>query len=173
MFPHLANENTSNTPHASSYDPSLNTRTTSKQPTPGMFSQTPSGSRTNPVPEHDQRVPSVNEYLSPGQDVAATQSQQKLPYGIFLACQHFLENPRVTQRMCKGCENRGNVVHTFWNKQRKSWQTIRPRPANVRRFCLCRNYASTGQKCFNGQACTFAHGHEELYIWSMDQKKGE
>ena len=113
------------------------------------------------------------EKTHPKVEIVATRSSQPLPYGIIPVCKHFLSDPRrSTQKMCKGCENRRKGVYAFWNKESKAWTAIRPRPTNVKSYSICGHYLSPVRKCFPGPDCNFAHGQEELYIWTMDSKKG-
>ena len=52
------------------------------------------------------------------------------------------------------------------------WQVMRPRPRDVHfavPFQICRHY-SNGSECRT--SCTFAHGEEELALWTTQRQAG-
>ena len=103
---------------------------------------------------------------------------RKLPSDVFVLCDHFLEknNKRSASifektKACKGCENRSKLKYGTWNDSRKEWQIMRSYPKAVpltAAFQLCSHFP-TGRRC-RKEPCSFAHGKQELTVWTMDRE---
>ena len=105
----------------------------------------------------------------------------KIPDGVFVVCEDFLQkNLRIPRsilnksKACKGCENRSKLKYAFWNNNNREWQKIRPYPEKVPShvaFSVCRQYA-INTSCLR-TPCSFAHGQEELDMWTLEREGGK
>ena len=103
---------------------------------------------------------------------------RKIPHGVYVVCDHFLRKNRnraasiyEKTKACKGCENRSKLKYAFWNGIWKQWELIRPYPEKVPvnvTFKECRQY-SANIRCLK-TSCTFAHGQQELTMWTMERE---
>ena len=112
----------------------------------------------------------------------SSNTYRKIPDGVFVVCDDFLhKNLRRAasihekRKACKGCEIRSKLSYAFWSKNRKQWKKIRPYPAgkvpgNVV-FKECREYANN-TPCLQ-TPCSFAHGQQELLMWTLDRERGK
>ena len=105
---------------------------------------------------------------------------RKVPAGIYVVCDHFLkenlQRPASVShkaKPCKGCENRSKLKYAFWSVIWKRWEEIRPYPKdlNIIRFKVCRLY-SKRNRCLK-IPCAFAHGEQELTMWTMEREGGK
>ena len=105
---------------------------------------------------------------------------RKIPKGVYVVCDHFLEGTQKRPakiceiKPCKGCENRSKLKYAVWSDNRKRWQLIRPYPEKVRvnvAFKECKHYASN-LPCLK-KPCLFAHGQQELTMWTMEREGGK
>ena len=105
----------------------------------------------------------------------------KIPDGVFVVCEDFLQkNLRLPRsilnksKACKGCENRSKLKYAIWSNNNRQWQRIRPYPEKVPShvaFSVCRQYA-LNTPCLR-TPCSFAHGQEELDMWTLEREGGK
>ena len=105
----------------------------------------------------------------------------KIPDGVFVVCDDFLQkNLRLAKsirektKACKGCENRSKLKYAFWSNNNRQWQIIRQYPEKVPShvaFSVCRQYA-INTPCLR-TPCSFAHGQEELEMWTLEREGGK
>ena len=105
----------------------------------------------------------------------------KIPDGVFVVCDDFLQkNLRLAKsirektKACKGCENRSKLKYAFWSNNNRQWQIIRQYPEKVPShvaFSVCRQYA-INTPCLR-IPCSFAHGQEELDMWTLEREGGK
>jgi len=105
----------------------------------------------------------------------------KIPDGLFVVCDDFLQkNLRLAKsirektKACKGCENRSKLKYAFWSNNNRQWQIIRQYPEKVPShvaFSVCRRYA-INTPCLR-IPCSFAHGQEELDMWTLEREGGK
>lgn len=111
--------------------------------------------------------------------VSSSNTFRKIPKGVFVVCDDFLQKNLKRgasiyekSKACKGCEIRSKLKYAVWCDNSKQWQLIRPYPAekvpaNVA-FSECGLY-STNRPC-RWTSCTFAHGQQELIMWTMERE---
>ena len=105
----------------------------------------------------------------------------KIPDGVFVVCDDFLQKNlrlaksiREKSKACKGCENRSKLKYAFWSNNNRQWQIIRQYPEKVPShvaFSVCRQYAIK-TPCLR-IPCSFAHGQEELDMWTLEREGGK
>lgn len=105
----------------------------------------------------------------------------KIPDGVSVVCDDFLKkNLRLAKsirektKACKGCENRSKLKYAFWSNNNRQWQIIRQYPEKVPShvaFSVCRQYA-INTSCLR-TPCSFAHGQEELDMWTLEREGGK
>ena len=101
-----------------------------------------------------------------------------VPPGVFTLCVHFLQDNKKGQpfrnpKPCSNCTKRLKLVYGIWRTDTKEWQVMRPYPKDVSpnvSFQLCKHF-SNGVKC-QKNPCTFAHGDEELMLWTSERQSG-
>ena len=99
----------------------------------------------------------------------------EMPKGVFRLCKHFLQDRKTPSQppyVCKNCSKHSMFEYGIWRSLKRKWQLMRPYPAGVDSetpFQICSHYAD-GRKC--QQSCTFAHGKEELSLWTLNRRKG-
>ena len=95
----------------------------------------------------------------------------KLPEGVFVVCQHFLQNI-IKNKTCNFCEQRGILKYAAWNNNRSHWQVMRPYPRFKlpprATFDVCKHFAS-GRPCVK-EPCTFPHGEQETIMWTLERQ---
>ena len=106
---------------------------------------------------------------------------RKIPKGVFVMCDHFLqkhlkpaESIYEKTKACKGCENRSKLRYAVWNDKSKQWQIIRSYPEKVPAhvaFKECRQHVMN-IPCLR-TPCSFAHGQEELLMWTLEREGSE
>ena len=100
------------------------------------------------------------------------------PSGVSTLCEHFLQDNRKGQpfrhpKPCSNCIKRSKIAYGIWKSDTKEWQVMRPYPRDVNPnvpFQLCWHF-SNGVKC-QKRPCTFAHGIEELKLWTSERQSG-
>ena len=134
--------------------------------------------RSTPVQSVGNSIIRTSKVLQSG----VLNDSRKTPDNVFVVCDDFLEKHRRRPasiyekiKACKGCENRSKLRYAVWSDNSKEWQVIRPYPiekvpANVA-FSVCRQYALKVPCLWS--ACSFAHGQEELLMWTMEREGGK
>ena len=103
--------------------------------------------------------------------------QDKMPKGVVFLCNHFLQDRKTAIQppyICFSCSKLKytNFVHGIWRSSEREWQLMRPYPKDVHPevpFQICRHYRN-GLKC--RPSCSFAHGEEELTLWTRERQTG-
>ena len=126
------------------------------------------------VPSSDMASVEINQKMS-------SNKFTKIPDGVFVVCDDFLQkNLRIPRsilnksKACKGCENRSKLKYAFWNNNNRQWQIIRQYPEKVPShvaFSVCRQYAINTP--YLRIPCSFAHGQEELDMWTLEREGGK
>ena len=126
------------------------------------------------VPSSDMANVEINQKMS-------SNKFTKIPDGVFVVCDDFLQkNLRLAKSIrektkpCKGCENRSKLKYAFWSNNNRQWQIIRQYPEKVPShvaFSVCRQYA-INTPCLR-MPCSFAHGQEELDMWTLEREGGK
>lgn len=100
------------------------------------------------------------------------------PPGVSTLCEHFLQDngkgqPFRHPKPCSNCTKRSKIAYGIWKSDTKEWQVMRPYPRDVSPnvpFQLCWHF-NNGEKC-QKRPCTFAHGIEELKLWTSERQSG-
>ena len=100
--------------------------------------------------------------------------QEILPKGVVRLCQHYV-NDQKTPSCCFSCSknSKSRFEYGIWRSTERKWQLIRPYPRDVKfltPFRICWHY-SNGSECV--PSCKFAHGEEELNLWSTRRQAGK
>ena len=105
-----------------------------------------------------------------------TQStSHKPPREVVSLCNHFLQDrktPLQPPYRCFNCSKRSKFVFGIWQSSKREWQVMRPYPKNINfetPFQICWRYRNN-EKC--RESCTFAHGEEELALWTTERQAG-
>jgi len=106
---------------------------------------------------------------------------REIPKGVFVVCDDFLQKHLKRAgsiyektKACKGCENRSKLRYAVWNNKSKQWQIIRSYPEKVPAkvaFKECRRRVMN-IPC-ERTSCSFAHGQEELLMWTLEREGSE
>jgi len=106
---------------------------------------------------------------------------RQIPKGVFVVCDDFLQKHLKRAgsiyektKACKGCENRSKLRYAVWNDKSKQWQIIKSYPEKVPAkvaFSECRQYVMN-TPCLR-TPCSFAHGQEELLMWTLEREGSE
>ena len=95
----------------------------------------------------------------------------KIPGGVFVVCEHFLQNI-IRAQTCQFCEECGILKYAAWNNNHSRWQVMRPYPGTelpLRAiFDVCMHFASD-KPCLKGP-CTFPHGEQETIMWTLERQ---
>ena len=95
----------------------------------------------------------------------------KIPEGVFVVCEHFLQNI-IKAKTCYFCEERGILKYAAWNNNRYHWQVMRPYPRLKlpprAMFDVCKHFASD-RPCLK-EPCTFPHGEQETMMWTLERQ---
>lgn len=114
------------------------------------------------------------------QSPISVSDSRKIPPTVFVVCDDFLQknlkrpasiNEKI--KACKGCENRSRLSYAIWSSTNKEWQKIRPYPTKVPvqvAFKVCKQY-DINKQCLR-TPCSFAHGEEELLMWTLEREGG-
>ncbi|KAJ7378393.1 hypothetical protein OS493_023649 [Desmophyllum pertusum] len=170
-------------PNANGYQSEVLTREPRPQHLLNMSSQRISGQTSSSTGFTSSTRPAQPE-MSPT-PVALSQSFQtnvtgpsgarKIPEGVFVVCDHFLQDNRggpAENKTCKLCENRGMLKYAAWNNNRYYWQVMRPYPVYGVPpkvvLDVCRHF-SWDRPCPK-EPCTFPHGEQETNMWTLERK---
>ena len=102
-------------------------------------------------------------------------TQENLPKGVVRLCSHFLQGQKASSQpayCCFSCEKNSKFQYGVWRRSKRKWQVMRPLPRDVHfavPFQICWHY-SNGREC--RPSCIFAHGEEELALWTTQRQAG-
>ena len=171
--------------YANSLMKDSNLNSTEKFTTDNVNSASSSAGGTKPL-THIFATSTADSKSIPSSDMVNVEINQKMsfnkiPDGVFVVCEDFLQknlrlakSTREKTKACKGCENRSKLKYAFWNNNNRQWQIIRQYPEKVPShvaFSVCRQYA-INTPCLR-IPCSFAHGQEELDMWTLEREGGK
>ena len=100
-------------------------------------------------------------------------THKNLPKGVVRLCNHFLQGREVHPAYCCFiCSKNSKFQYGIWRRSKMKWQVMRPRPRDVPfavPFQICWDYRNGGE-C--RPSCKFAHGEEELALWTTQRQAG-
>ena len=170
-------------PNANIYQSEVLTQEPTPQQLLNMSSQRISGQTSSSTgftsstrPGHPEMSPTPVALSQSFQtNVTGPSGARKIPEGVLVVCDHFLQDNRrrpAENKTCKLCENRGMLKYAAWNNNRYYWQVMRPYPVygvppNVV-LDVCRHF-SWDRPCPK-EPCTFPHGEQETNMWTLERK---
>ena len=121
------------------------------------------------------RPTSVSPDFSNSGNQTPQSTPHKPPRGVVSLCNHFLQDrktPLQPPYRCFNCSKSSKCVSGIWRSTKREWQVMRPYPKDVNfetPFQICWHYRND-EKC--RESCTFAHGEEELTLWTTERQAG-